>query len=484
MMQQSHRHILTMIFVLLSGMAGQVMARTIPVSSAGSINKTWSAGDTLVLVNGTYTNQTIVLQGTGTAAQPIVLRAATGGEVYLEGSSTISIKGAYIEVNGIRFSGSYTGKTHVVQFESTASHCRLTECAIESYNPADESKDYKWVSLKGQDNRVDHCYFSGKTNIGTLLVVWLEENVIPKHRIDHNYFGTRVANTDGDGKALNGQEIIRIGDSGTSMQEAQCIVESNYFEHCDGEIEMISNKSCGNIYRENTFYACSGTLTFRHGNGCTAESNYFFGEGVNASGGVRIIGENHVVRNNYFQDLTGNNFRAAVSIIRGKPNSALNEYFQVKNAEVDGNVFVNCKEAFCVNYHSSGECDLLAENTTISNNTVYNDESHTSCRVVTQAVSGGSVSWSGNTYKAGKFSGYTASSPAWSKQSSMARPSVPTDIPSADNSGPAWRRHDTPTVLEEVQRDNVQGTKFMKDGVIYVKYKGTMYNVQGKVVDN
>ena len=483
-MKRSLMDIRTMMLVLLLTAAGSVMARVVTVSTASAINKTWTAGDTLVMPNGSYTNLTLTLQGTGTSSQPIVLCAAKPGMVCLGGSSNVTIKGKYIELNGIRFEGTYTGKNHVVNFDAASSYCRMTECAIEGYNPSDATKDLKWVSIKGKQNRVDHCYFAGKTNMGTLLVVWLEENVIPKHRIDHNYFGTRVANTDGDGKALNGQEIIRIGDSNSSMQEAQCTVERNYFEHCDGEIEMISNKSCGNIYRNNTIFACAGTLTFRHGNGCTADGNWFFGEGAASTGGVRIIGENHVVKNNYFQDLTGNNFRAGVCIVRGKPNSALNEYFQVKNAEVDGNVFVNCKEAFCVNYHSSGECDLLAENTTISNNTVYNDESHTSCRVVTQAVSGGSVSWSGNTYKAGKFSGYTASSPAWSKQSSMARPSVPTDIPSADNSGPAWRRHDTPTVLEEVQRDNVQGTKFMKDGVIYVKYKGTMYNVQGKVVDN
>ena len=475
----------TMMIVLLLSAAGHVMGRVVSVHSSADVNNSvWEAGDTLVWTNGTYNGKKLTIKGNGTSSAPIVLRAQTNGQVILTTSSYIALDGNYIEVHGFVFNGTHTSTDHVVQFSSNSSHCRVTECSIDSFNPTDVTKDYKWVSLKGQDNRVDHCYFAGKTNMGTLLVVWLEENVIPKHRIDHNYFGTRVANTGTDGKPLNGQEIIRIGDSNSSMQEAQCTVERNYFEHCDGEIEMISNKSCGNIYRNNTIFACAGTLTFRHGNGCTADGNWFFGDGVTSSGGVRIIGENHVVRNNYFQDLTGNNFRAGVCIVRGKPNSALNEYFQVKNAEVDGNVFVNCKEAFCVNYHSSGECNLLAENTMISNNTVYNDASHTSCRVVTQTVSGGSVSWSGNTYKAGKFSGYTASSPAWSKQSSMARPSVPTDIPSADNSGPAWRRHDTPTVLEEVQRDNVQGTKFMKNGVIYVKYKGTMYNVQGKVVDN
>lgn len=475
----------TMMIVLLLSAAGHVMGRVVSVHSSADVNNSvWEAGDTLVWTNGTYNGKKLTIKGNGTSSAPIVLRAQTNGQVILTTSSYIAIDGNYIEVHGFVFNGTHTSTDHVVQFSSNSSHCRVTECSIDSFNPTDVTKDYKWVSLKGQDNRVDHCYFSGKTNMGTLLVVWLEENVIPKHRIDHNYFGTRVANTDGDGKALNGQEIIRIGDSGTSMQEAQCIVESNYFEHCDGEIEMISNKSCGNIYRYNTVFACSGTLTFRHGNGCTAESNYFFGEGVNASGGVRIIGENHIVRNNYFQDLTGNNYRAAVSIIRGKPNSALNEYFQVKNAEVNGNIFVNCKEAICVNYHSSSECNLLALNSTITNNTVYNDATHTSNRIVMQAASGGSISWSGNVYNAGKFSDYSASSPAWTKQGSMSQPIAPTDIPSADNSGPSWLHPTQPTDETEVQECNVKATKMLKNGRVVILTGDKQYSISGNSIIN
>ena len=42
---------------------------------------------------------------------------------------------------------------------------------------------------------------------------------------------------------------------------------------------------------------------------------------------------------------------------------------------------------------------------------------------------------------------------------------------------------DTPTGVENVQRDNVQCTKVLRDGQIYLMYKGTMYNVQGKAVN-
>lgn len=39
-----------------------------------------------------------------------------------------------------------------------------------------------------------------------------------------------------------------------------------------------------------------------------------------------------------------------------------------------------------------------------------------------------------------------------------------------------------PTAVENVQRDNVQSTKVIENGQLYLMYKGTKYNVQGKVV--
>ena len=139
----------------------------------------------------------------------------------------------------------------------------------------------------------------------------------------------------------NGAETIRIGTSDWSMYNSNCIVEYNYFEECDGEIETISNKSCENIYRYNTFYKSAGTLTLRHGNRCDVYGNYFFGANKESTGGVRIIGENHKVWNNYFANLTGGGYWSALSMVNGVPDSPLNRYFQVKNAVVAFNTFVN-----------------------------------------------------------------------------------------------------------------------------------------------
>ncbi|MCC6353187.1 MAG: hypothetical protein IT577_04830, partial [Verrucomicrobiae bacterium] len=120
------------------------------------------------------------------------------------------------------------------------------------------------------------------------------------------------------------------------------------FERCDGEVEIISNKSCGNVYRRNTFVACSGTLTLRHGNRCSVYGNWFFGEGAKGSGGIRLIGEGHRVFNNYLARLEGDETRSAISFQLGLKDSPPNGYFQVKGAIVAFNTIIDCKSPLAI----------------------------------------------------------------------------------------------------------------------------------------
>ena len=342
---------------------------TTPVELSAAIAAS-QPGDTVTMANGTWEDTLIRFNRDGAPADSIRLRAETPGEVILTGSSTLSIAGDYLVVEGLRFEGgSLTDGTPVVQFRRSSSelanHSRLTNCTIIDVNPPNRRTEYKWVSMYGRFNRVDHCYFAGKTNEGALLVVWLiTGGDPPEHRIDHNHFGPRPEFGD------NGAETIRIGTSTRSMQDANTVVERNLFEETDGEIEIISNKSGHNVYRGNTFRRARGTLTLRHGNSCTVEGNYFFGEGKSGTGGVRIIGEDHRVVNNYFQDLTGTGYYAGLSMVEGVENSPLNRYFQVKRPIVAHNTFVNVAEAFVIGVGTSSDQSLAPEDITIANNVI------------------------------------------------------------------------------------------------------------------
>lgn len=298
-------------------------------------------GDQIVIPNGTYTDKELTLRAFGTAEAPIKLVAQEKGKVFFEGASNLRISGEHIIVEGLVFRNGHTPTTEVISFRTAkdelCNNCRVTECVIDNYNPAERMETDFWVMIYGKNNRFDHNYLTGKRNRGVTMAVRLntEESRDNNHRIDHNYFGQRPV------FGSNGAETLRIGTSHYSLTASNTLVESNYFDRCNGEHEIISNKSGGNTYRGNTFYECQGTLTMRHGNNTTVDGNFFFGNGRPNTGGIRIINENQTVTNNYMEGLTGYRFRGALVIMNGVPNSPINRYHQVKNSEASGNVFVN-----------------------------------------------------------------------------------------------------------------------------------------------
>jgi poly(beta-D-mannuronate) lyase len=341
-LQASHSLAIGAVAVLAH--AGGAGAATFYVSNPASISAAAAQpGDTIVmLTNGVWNDASISFKKAGTPANPITLKAQVPGKVLLTGNSHLYIGGTNLVVDGLVFTnGSSTQTSDIIAFRtstsSLAKNCRLTNTSMIELNPSVDTNGYKWVSLYGTSNRVDHCLFRGKRNEGATLTVWLATNNIPNdHLIDHNLFDDRTYS------GSNGGESMRIGDSSTSIYTSHTIVESNYFNRCSGDVEIISSKSCDNIYRYNTFVNSQGCLTFRHGRRCAAIGNFFFGNGNPNTGGIRVIDEDHVVINNYFQDLRGREARAALSLETGIPNSALSGYFQVKNAIVAFNSFVNC----------------------------------------------------------------------------------------------------------------------------------------------
>ncbi|KAA3615271.1 MAG: DUF5123 domain-containing protein [Calditrichaeota bacterium] len=348
-------------------------------------------GDTLTMVEGTWTDQQIKFNASGTSEQPILLRAKYPGKTKLSGLSNLRISGEYLIVDGLSFINGRSPFGAVIEFRGDlgdAQNCRLTNTAIENYNPTNPAIEYKWISLYGKNNRVDHCYLRGKNNSGATIVVWLN-NQANYHTIDSNYFGYRPD------LGENGGETIRIGTSDWSLFDSYTTVENNYFERCNGEIEIISNKSGHNTFRYNTFYECAGTLTLRHGNYATVTGNFFIGNNKSNTGGVRIIGENHIVYNNYFQDLTGSGLRAALSIMNGVPNSPLNRYFQVKNAHVLYNSFVNCRENIILGAGADSERTLPPLDCSIDNNVIL---SNTSNFMVDEEDTPINLTWSGNIF--------------------------------------------------------------------------------------
>lgn len=303
-------------------------------------------GDRVVLADGEWRDFQILLTGKGRPGRPITLTAQTPGKVILSGQSNLRLAGEYLLVSNLVFRDGWSPTGEVVSFrrsrDARANHSRVTGVVIDRYNQPDRGQSDHWVALYGRDNRFDHNHLAGKRNAGTTLVVVRDpqQGLDNRHRIDHNWFGPRP------NLGSNGGETIRVGTSHDSQSDSHTVVEHNWFERCDGEVEVVSNKSGGNVYRGNVFFRSRGALVLRHGDGNRVEDNVFLGGDEPHTGGIRVINRNQTVRNNYLEGLAGDGFASALSVMYGVPDSPLNRYVQVDNAVIENNTFVSARSLF------------------------------------------------------------------------------------------------------------------------------------------
>ncbi|WP_017446422.1 polysaccharide lyase 6 family protein [Gayadomonas joobiniege] len=305
------------------------------------ISENLQPGDEVVLKNGVWKDFEIVFRGQGTKDEPIVLRPENNGDVILTGQSNLRLAGEHLLVKGLVFKEGYTPTSEVISFrynnKELAYHSRVTEVVIDNYSNPDKFETDYWVALYGQHNRFDHSFLRGKRNRGVTLAVRLNssESQQNHHQIDHNYFGPRPT------LGSNGGETLRVGTSHYSLTDSYTRIENNYFDRCNGEVEIISIKSGKNIIKNNLFFESTGTLTLRHGNQNTVESNIFFGNGKAHTGGIRVINQGQKVVNNYLEGLTGFRFGSGLTVMNGVPNSPINRYHQVKDALIQNNTLIN-----------------------------------------------------------------------------------------------------------------------------------------------
>lgn len=283
------------------------------------------------------------------------------------------IAGEHLVVSGLVFKDGHTPTNTVVSFrrskEKLANHSRITETVIHHFNNPERHETDFWVMMYGKHNRFDHNYLAGKSNKGVTMAVRLDSPASQEnhHRIDHNYFGPRPI------LGSNGGETLRIGTSAYSMSNSFTVVESNYFDRCNGEVEIVSSKSGGNRFSGNLFYESQGTLTLRHGNDNVIENNVFLGNQVAHTGGIRVINKRQHVRNNYLFGLTGHRFGGALVVMNGVPNSPINRYHQVEDSTIENNSIINSHH---VELAAGADEERSAPpiTTTFRRNLIYNDE--------------------------------------------------------------------------------------------------------------
>ncbi|MEN6306492.1 MAG: polysaccharide lyase 6 family protein [Anaerohalosphaeraceae bacterium] len=342
-------------YIVFAGIAaiwiGLASAATLHVDSLSNLQSaidTASPGDRIIVADGIYTTTNpIRIRRSGTEDKPIIVEATTVGGVILGGTHgfTLDKPAACIHIKGFRFTHAAGGNT----INSGTTFCQFTRNIFEC-----SGKGY-YLLVAGDDAQINYNEFRNKGTVGNMIDVRGEGNQVAQRVwIHHNYFH------DFTNAGANGAETIRFGLSGLSMSTGNGLIEHNLFARCRGENELISNKSCGNKYRYNTFLNSAGAqLTLRHGNDCLAYGNYF-----RNTDGLRIYGDRHRIFSNYFESNTkgidmGNGDGEVTN------GSALTCHDRPDDCVVVFNTFINNK----VHYQMGGRKDGLgARNIMVANN--------------------------------------------------------------------------------------------------------------------
>ena len=248
-------------------------------------------GDVVLLPDGVHKDLKIVFEAAGQPEKPVTLRAKNPGKCILTGDARVTLKGRHGVVEGLMFDQAWGD---VIVLFSGATDCRLTDCAFTEcgrpHSTAGRAIDMKSGSHR---NRVDHCLMRGNLSQGMGVSFNPVDNLESTENVfDHNYFLDIVP------RAANGQESVQIAPAPTPTTKVRSVVEWNLFVRANGDPEVISNKSCDNIYRFNTFRDCTRSeLCLRGGRGALVYGNFFFG----CKGGVRFYREGHTIVGNYIE---------------------------------------------------------------------------------------------------------------------------------------------------------------------------------------
>ncbi|NEW08273.1 lyase [Paenibacillus sp. SYP-B3998] len=331
-----------------------------------------SAGTTIVLANGTYTqNGPFIVSGkNGTANSPITIKAANRGMAIISGGASLQVQNSsYVHVEGLKF----TNSGHTGLLLDGSNNIRVTRnlFALQASGGA-----LIWLQVSGVNshhNQIDHNDFGPKSDTDPLIAYQGDGdgNISQHDVIEYNYFhdvGPWVA---------NGKETIRLGLSGISLSNGDNTIQYNLFENCDGEPEIVSVKSSNNTVRYNTFKTSKGGLTSRHGHNNAFYGNFFLGDGVETEqAGIRIYGNDHKIYNNYMENLTA----SAIILDNGNfdggsggypPNPTpddLRAQWKIYRAQVVNNTIVNSSTGIIV---GSGKA-YAPQDSRVANNIVRN----------------------------------------------------------------------------------------------------------------
>lgn len=336
------------------------------------------------------------------------LVAKNPGKVLFSGEVQIQVASNDIVIDGIVFKNGGPAERHgiivITGSKNTVKNVVIDDFNGHKYTPNEKGEyvGYRWVTIQGKDNKIINNSFLNKTKRGTLMVVDIDDKP-ENHIIAQNIFYNHKAGLNGEmaDKAMeringNSWEVLRVGDSKTSLLPSETEILYNLFVEMDGETELVSIKSGENLIKGNTVKSSQSMISLRHGNDSVVEDNIVLGEGKEKTGGIRVYGENHIIRNNYIEDVRGyGDTRAGIAlntgvndVLNNEPLSQstkgkeLNKQWTPKNTKIENNTVINSAQNILYSHkvhkvslfdNSSVSVVFSAVNTEFKNNLSYTE---------------------------------------------------------------------------------------------------------------
>lgn len=281
------RILISMIFITAQLGYAQTRFDVSSESEFNSARNQANAGDSIVWAEGLYKNVFMDINVNG-----LIVTADKLGSVIFSGGSKVEIDSDDVVLSGFQFVGGDIGTDHVIS--NWGNDVLITQINIQSY----ECYKYLIVDEDSRRTTISHCNFENRvTRADQNILSILVDSEPGFHKIQYCSF----RNFPGNGND-EGVEPVRIGVSSQGHLDSRTIVEYCYFENCDGDGEIISNKATQNVIRYNTFNNnTKAELVLRHGDEAVVYGNFF----LNNMGGVRVReGQRHFIYNNYFSGMT------------------------------------------------------------------------------------------------------------------------------------------------------------------------------------
>ena len=295
-------------------------------------------GDEIAIKNGNYANWAIAISAKGTSAKPIIIHAEKPGSVTFSGNITqpvFKISGDYIFVKGINFKNAVLSKTGILIELNTTNNCKISDCNFFANQVKSQFTPLVVVSGNGSHNVVEGCSFVANVDNQDVQVKITKESYPKFTLIENNVFSDKVKVSWQNG---NGGECVQVGQDPVLLgnQRPESTIRKNRFIRCNGENEVISNKSSGNKYLNNYFEDNDGELVMRGGHDCIIANNTFKG----ATGGIRINGTGHVVINNKIDGI-----QTAIRLMYGmaKGKDEIGFYIAASDCMIKNNTISNAK---------------------------------------------------------------------------------------------------------------------------------------------